>query len=185
MFTIRQAKMTDVSGVTKVQVENWKHTYEGIFPQDFLDTFTYKSRLERWELTFQKAIEGGSMTHVAVNGSDEIIGFSLAGTMRDATLRMRYTSELYGLYVHPVYQGQGVGKALLAASASYMRSLHHERMGLWVLKENPYHPFFLNLGAEQMYNKSVEIGGAAFENLAFGFEDLDSLIEKLTDTASR
>lgn len=181
MFTIRQATMADISGVTKVHVENWKETYKGIFPDDFLEQVSYKTRLERWELTFEKAIEGGSMTHVAVNHSDEIVGFSLAGTMRDATLRMRYTCELYGIYVHPVYQEQGMGKQLMLASAMYMRSLHHERMGLWVLKENPSKGFFEKTGAEQMYNKPVEIAGETFENLALGYENLDQLIDKLRE----
>lgn len=181
MFTIRQATMADIQGVTKVHVDNWRETYQDIFPDEFLNQFTYKSRLARWELTFNKAIEGGSMTHVAVNDSEEIIGFSLAGTMRDATLRMRYTCELYGLYVHPVYQGQGAGKQLLKASAMHMRSLHHERMGLWILKESPTIGFFTDTGAEQMYNKPVEIAGGTYENLALCYESLDNLIERLSE----
>ena len=177
---IREADVKDAPGIAKVHVDNWISTYYDVFPAHVFETWTYKNREERWKKSLPEAVSGGTRTYVAEE-EGKIAAFALAGTTRDARLRMRYTGEFYGIYVHPDFQRQGLGRKLLESCAEHLASQGHKRAALWVIENNKEQPFFEKMGGEVVYEAPVEIGGNNYKNIAYGWEDIQSLLnhEKL------
>lgn len=168
---IRTAQLEDAEGIAKVHVDNWLDTYSGMLPEKSLRTWTYEERIKRWQASIQQAVSGGTRTFVA-ESSGRITGFVLAGTMRDATLRMRYSGEVYGLFVQPEYQSKGLGKELLISAFQHLHDYQHSRAALWVPNVNKSRGFFEYMGASKVYEAPVEIGGESFMNEAYGWESM-------------
>lgn len=171
---IRKAEKKDAAGIAKVHVDNWLKTYSGILPEAALSTWTYAEREKRWEASLNNALSGGTMTFVA-EGPSGIAGFALSGTMRDARLRMRYSGEVYGLYVHPAEQQKGLGEELLLAAFEHLQELQHPRAALWIPGNNEHKNFFEKRGASKVYEAPLEIGGSHYTNEAYAWEDLQNL----------
>ncbi|MDQ0255271.1 GNAT superfamily N-acetyltransferase [Evansella vedderi] len=171
---IRQARHDDWKGIAQVHVDCMHSAYQEFLPSDVLDKFTYANREKRWEKDLPKAIGKGTMTFVVENKQGEIVGFALGGTMRDPRLRISYIGELYGIYVHPDFQGQGFGKKLLETVAQHLASLDLPSMALWTFKGHPSCSFFESLGGEKVYDKKTTIAGKELKEYAYGWDDLKS-----------
>ncbi|SES09413.1 GNAT family N-acetyltransferase [Salisediminibacterium halotolerans] len=180
-MNIRQADISDAQAMARIHVDCWKQAYEGILPEDLLRSLSYEDRAKRWEENIEEATSGGSMIYVAEDPELGVIGFVLGGTMRDATMRMRYTGEIYGIYVWPRYQRMGIGRALFEKMAAFLDAIHHARAGVWILADHPDRPFFEKLGAEEVYKKNEKVRDADHVTLAYGIEDLSAFAE---DTSS-
>jgi GNAT superfamily N-acetyltransferase len=172
IMNIRRATADDYSGIARVHVDNWLNTYKEIFPAEVLNTWTYETREVRWKKSLPKALSGGTMTFVAEERGT-ILAFALAGTMRDARLRMRYTGEIYGVFVHPEHQGRGLGRKLFEACAEHLLSFDHARAALWTLENNPDRDFFEIVGGKKVYDAPDEIGGRSYTKVAYGWDDLE------------
>lgn len=175
-MNIRQATASDAKAMARIHVDCWLQAYEGILPEELLRSLSYEDREERWEKSIAEATSGGSMVYVAEDPELGVIGFVLGGTMRDATMRMRYTGEIYGIYVAPRYQRMGIGRALYKKIAAFLGSIHHARAGFWLLADHPDQGFFEKLGAEEVYRKQEKIRDQEHTNLAFGIEDLSLFV---------
>ncbi len=167
---IRQAKVDDWQGIARVHVDCIHTDYEGILPKETIAKFTYHNREERWKKDLPNTIKGGTMNFVATDQDGEIIGFALGGTMRDARLRIAYTGEIYGIYVHPSAQGQGYGKKLFEHVVSHLVSLHHLSIASWTFKDHRSSNFFDHLGGKDIYQKTTTIGGQELKEVAYGWD---------------
>ena len=84
-----------------------------------------------------------------------------------------YRAEIYGLYVHPMFQRQGVGRALVAASARYLiENLHLDTLLIWVMAANPNRKFYEHLGGKAVREKIKEIGGQMVPEVGYGWEEI-------------
>ncbi|PYZ95037.1 GNAT family N-acetyltransferase [Salipaludibacillus keqinensis] len=173
-MNIRKATVEDAKGMARVHVDCWRSAYEGILPSDLLNNLSYKDREQRWIKNIPLSTSGGSMTFVVENEEGKIVGFALGGTMRDARLRMKYTGELYGLYVHPNNQQKGFGKKLFESVVHHLVSLHHSSIALWTFKGHHSCSFYNHLGGEKVYDKKTTIGGTELTEWAYGWDDLSS-----------
>ncbi|SDN22637.1 GNAT family N-acetyltransferase [Alkalicoccus daliensis] len=170
-MNIRQAKVEDAAGIAHLHVDNWLANYKDILPEKALRTWTYQEREARWKKSIKSAISGGNMTFVAEQ-NNSIIGFVLSGTMRDERLRMRYSGEVYGLFVNKKFQRQGLGRELLNTSFLHLKNQHHEKAAMWTLSENVCRSFFQKTGADKVYDTPVEIGGKTYTNIAYAWEEI-------------
>lgn len=168
---IRKASAMDWKGIARVHADCILSAYEGILPPETLQNFSYNNREKRWEHDLPKTISGGTMNYVAENEQGAIVGFALGGTMRDPRLRIRYSGEIYGIYVHPSYQHQGLGKKLFTSVIDHLASLHHSKVALWTFKDSPSTSFFASLGGEEVYEKNTTIGGKQLTEVAYGWEN--------------
>jgi hypothetical protein len=48
---------------------------------------------------------------------------------------------------------------------------------VWVLADNPSRGFYEKLGGKFVYEKAVRIGGIALREVAYGWEDIQPLLE--------
>ncbi|OIJ22214.1 hypothetical protein BKP45_05975 [Anaerobacillus alkalidiazotrophicus] len=172
---IRKATIDDWKGISSVHVDCMHAAYQEILPPDVLNKFTYTNRETRWKNDLPNTIRGGTMNFV-LEDDDKIVGFALGGTMRDARLRIRYTGELYGIYVHPEVQGQGFGKKLFERVAQHLASIHHSSMALWTFKNHQSCSFLEYLGGEEVYEKNTTVAGNELKECAYGWDDLKAFI---------
>lgn len=177
MMLIREANESDASGIARVQVDAWQTTYKGIVPGDYLASYTYEKRAERWRqiLASQKNQEN-DFTFVAANSDEQIVGFASGGETEEPN--EGFAGELIAIYLLKKYQGQGIGKLLVKAVAERFSRQQATSMLVWVLADNPFRAFYESLGGEHVTEKQMEIGGESLKAVSYGWKNLDVLLEK-------
>jgi ribosomal protein S18 acetylase RimI-like enzyme len=161
---IRPADIGDVCIITKVHVDTWRTSYQGIVPDEVLEGLSYEQREARWRTAFGDATN--TRIYVAVNHLDEVIGFGNAGPERDDTTD--FTGEIYALYVLKAYQGYGIGRRLVQACVQSLAEAGHMSLLIWVLAENPARGFYDTLGGKVVGEKMISMDGKELLELAYG-----------------
>lgn len=167
-IAIRPAKIEDAPAIAHVHTESWKTTYAGIVPAPFLASLDIEARTEMW----REQLAIGRLIIVA-EAAAGIVGFVSGGPIREPL--ETYDAELYAIYLLQEQQQQGTGRLLLHTLATTLRERGFTRMFLWVLAQNPATSFYKHLGAVEIAQKQIEIGGASLQELALGWTDLRKL----------
>jgi GNAT superfamily N-acetyltransferase len=174
-FHIREAQPGDALGMAIVRVETWKATYRGMVPDAFLEALSAESIAERWRKGFWEAPDRKVGVFVAENERSEIVGIAICGPGQEKD--PVYEGEIYILYVLPVYQSQGIGKALVSECIRHLRHRHgFKTMLVWVMAENPHRKFYESLGGKPVREKQQEIGGRAIVETGYGWDDIEPLL---------
>ena len=166
IFTVRKAILSDSEGIARVRVDTWRAAYKGIVLDEILESLSVERDTARWQENF--ASSRSPFVFVAeVEG--QVVGFACGGPERSRD--PEYAGELYAIYILPECQGQGIGRALLDASRSWLRAHGFTSMLIWVLKENlPACGFYAALGGLPVRQKPVEIGPQTLVEVGYGFE---------------
>jgi GNAT superfamily N-acetyltransferase len=168
-FTVRSATIDDAASIAFVHVNSWKTTYTGIVADEVLNYLDVPSRTENWRDWLAKDI----VVFLAEDASG-VFGFATGGPLREPI--EPYDAELYSIYLLQSHHKLGAGKELTRKVAT---QLHHRRLNsllVWVLEQNPAVFFYKHLGAIQVAQKSIDIGGFTLQELAFGWPTLDRLL---------
>jgi ribosomal protein S18 acetylase RimI-like enzyme len=108
------------------------------------------------------------------NGS--VVGFASYGNnLEDDPL---YQGEIYALYILNEFRKQGLGRRLVSRAASALMELNIASLIIWVLSENPDRRFYERMGGKYLYEKPGLVGGVLLNKVAYGWEDLGSLVNK-------
>lgn len=165
MTEIRRATEADLAGIAGVILESWRRTYDGVLGPDYLAGPVEDDLAELW----RPARLSGAAVLVAVE----------AGGVAGVVATLPEDSEgpyVDNLHVAKSFEGQGLGRALMAATASEMLALGHDRLHLTVAVSNAR--------AIAFYRRLGGAFGAAFEDEMFGnpvmaypvhWADLDAL----------
>jgi len=166
-FTIRPACVEDAKAIAFVQVEGWRTTYAGIVPDAYLAEMDAESRVESW----RQPLQSGEMDAFVVEDAGGVFGFVCGGKIREAS--ESYDGELYAIYLLKDRQRNGAGRLLACTLAEALKHRGLKSMTVWVLEENRRAvSFYKALGAVQIAQKTVEIGGAELSDLCLGWADL-------------
>ena len=176
---IRKATIEDAGAIAHVQVESWKTTYAGIVPDVFLSSLKVEDRAERW----RELILAGDALNFVAEEANCAAGFVSGGPLRETIAG--FDAELYAIYLLKHHQRRGLGRALVHMLAKALLSQGHNAMMVWVLTQNPAVSFYQRLGGVQIAQKTIEIGGASLEELAFGWASLDDLAERANSGPDR
>ncbi|MET8131494.1 GNAT family N-acetyltransferase [Streptomyces sp. NPDC005251] len=130
---VREMTLDDCPRVAEIRVRGWQSAYKGLIPQSYLDGLSVAEDAARRRRNFEQ--RDGSIVNLVAERDSSVVGWACHGPHRDSEVRAGDV-ELYAIYVHPDHLGQGVGRALLRESADRCAAAGHERMLLWVLKEN-------------------------------------------------
>jgi L-amino acid N-acyltransferase YncA len=170
MELIREASPADAMAVAKVQVESWRSTYAGIVPQDYLDALSYEQRATVWSTILSNAT-GRQFVFVAEDLDKNVVGFASGGRMecRDS----EYKGELSAIYLLQSHQRMGTGSLLTARIAKRLLDEGINSMLVWVLAANPSRPFYEALGARQVSERDITIGGTELKEVSYGWPDLN------------
>lgn len=126
---LRQFRRGDGVEVQAVARAAWRHTYQEIFPADFIDQFVATNYSPESLESLVALIEAGSMFFCVAVMQEVIVGFS---NIWDRGQGM----ELLRIYVLPAYIGKGVGGSLLIAGEDFVRARGANRYFCMVHKRN-------------------------------------------------
>ena len=131
-WTVRPATVDDIEAFEAVRIATWKTCFRGIVSDEFLDGLTLPPhRIQRCRDMIEDS--EGSAVFVACTG-DQIIGMGMAEQASDAGLESD-VGDVRALYVHPDWQGRGVGRALLDALTTALRTRGYRATVLWTLRD--------------------------------------------------
>lgn len=163
---IRPGTAADVPAISRVYAASWRTTYEGLAPLAFIEGLTEQAAFKIFTESLQPN-DFSYFLHVA-EVEDRIVGFADGGKERSHP--ERGIGELYALYLLKEVQGQGVGRALFAASRESLRRSGMERMVLWVLEGSPAQKFYEAAGGKLLPGvKTLELPGFSLKLAAYGW----------------
>jgi ribosomal protein S18 acetylase RimI-like enzyme len=161
---IRKALPEDAPSIGLVQVESWRRTYAGIVPDAHLAALDDEESAAKW----MQYLQAGRMFIFVAEDQWGIFGFIAGGGIREPI--DGYDAELYSIYLMPARQRRGVGQELTLALREAFLMNGFNSMVVWVLEQNlPGVSFYQRLGGIQIAQKTIDIGGAALSDLAFGW----------------
>ncbi|WP_328779475.1 GNAT family N-acetyltransferase [Streptomyces canus] len=130
---IRPMVLADCDRVAEIRVRGWQSAYRGLIPQSYLGAMSVARDAERHRTRFGQG--DGSVVNLVAERYGEVMGWACHGPYRDGEARTA-DAELYAVYVDPRRYGTGIGHALLLEALWNRTAVGHERMYLWVLKDN-------------------------------------------------
>lgn len=133
VIRVRDMTLPDCARVAEIRVGGWRSAYRGLMPQSHLDGLDVSADAELHRARFTQA--DSSVVNLVAERAGELVGWACHGPYRDGEVRTR-DAELYAIYVDPEQYGGGVGHALLQESLRRCLAAGHDRVLLWVLKEN-------------------------------------------------
>ena len=141
---IRKAKSEDAKRVAEINVNGWHTAYKGLVPDDFLDKWQVtEKRIEN----FKKAIENTDHIFLVAEKDGYVIGYLNGGKNEKGKRTIPIDHEVYGLYIDPTFQRQGVGRALLA---EFKKQIQDQQFFLHIMKGNKEAmTFYTEVGGER------------------------------------
>ena len=113
-IVIKKAEIKDVFDISKLHAICWKDAYKNIIPNSYLK----KIYLDDWCEEFEDGINNKTReAHIAYI-DDKPIAVISHGKSR---CNMENYGEIISLYVHPIYQGSGIGSMLLKHAIEYIK----------------------------------------------------------------
>ena len=158
---IRKATLEDALDIAKVHVDCWKTTYKSVVPQEYIDSLSYKSKANKWT----EIIASGSNIFIALV-DENIVGFIDTGMGFDDGR----DTDLFAFYVLEQFQRKEIGSKLFQQARIFYKDNGYKDFRLWVLKENPYVPFYTKNGGQPKESKTINIAGKKLEEIMYWFE---------------
>ena len=165
---IRPARREDAAALARIQVDSYRSAYAGIFPQEYLDQFSYDDQEVDWIELLTSA--SPDVILVAEAGDAQPAGYAVGRTQ--ASYDAPYDSELVSLHVRRSLHHRGIGRRLVSATADSLAARGCTTMMLWVLEANPARAFYQRLGAVLLDGRKRMIN--AYE-VALGWPDLRAI----------
>lgn len=138
---IRKANINDAQSIVKININEWKNTYNGIFPKNVLATL--ESKYDESVIKCQKNIN----EYLVYEKDNKIVGFLRFGVNKKG-YENNY-AEIYALYVDSDYQGLGIGKDLVY----YLKKMlfdSYDFILVSTLKENTANNFYQKIGFKKI-----------------------------------
>ena len=155
-LTIRPATLSDRSLIRSISERTWPSTYGHIISQeqiDFMLDWMYS------DASLEKQMNTGCEFYIAnLNGDD--VGFCSVSPEEEDT--NEFAHKLNKLYVLPLAQGTGAGKALLNKSIEVAKAAGSSSIFLQVNKINTAYTFYLKKGFIKEREFKFDIGNGFF-----------------------
>lgn len=172
-FDIREATPMDSEAIGRIHVETWQATYAGMLDPGYLARLDAGTWATRWRESIGRLRAGtarrGKVLVVTAPGQGAI-GFGSCGRARSHTLP--YDGEIETLYIHPDWQGQGLGRELLVALFEELSAAGFLSALVWVVAANPSRFFYEAMGGERLAEKNEPFAGRPAPQIAYGWDDL-------------
>ena len=160
IVNIREANAEDIEPIASLYVMNWKKTYVGLLPDNFLNGLTVNEGIKKWQEYLNKEKH---RIFVAYE-NEKILGFSACKEDEE----LKNCLYLDSLHVSETSRGKGVGTKLINTVGSYAYIKGYEHMSICIVKGND--------NAKRIYEK---MGGKHYKDFIDYFGDTESNSEKL------
>ncbi|MFD1418630.1 GNAT family N-acetyltransferase [Companilactobacillus keshanensis] len=151
---IREAKISDIKDIAKINIASWQTTYAGIIDREFLRDLSFKETTERWNKHF---LNNRNKIFVA-EAHGKIVGYVRSERIDDKDF-------LGAIYLLDDYQGKGLGKQLLMQGLDYLKP--SKMIYVHVLEANKTKYFYQKYGAELYKKSKIKIGRQILSELTF------------------
>ena len=144
---IREMNRSDIEGVRKVAIHTWRDTYSSFIPSDI-----QKKTLKEAYSTETMVNRLMSFVTLVAEMDRKIIGYAFfSGGLENKDI------FLESLYVHPNYQGKGVGMQLFKTGLQKFKG--PETISLTVYKGNSNITFYEKQGFKVIKEKKSDFSG--------------------------
>lgn len=164
---VRRARPADAASIGAVHVAAWRSAYAGVLPDEYLARMS----AARQAAYYDADIRAGGGVFVATSGS--VVGFATAGRARRSGIA---EGEVHTLYVLDDYRDQGIGRALLQAAASHLKSLGCRSAFLWVLSGNGAKWFYQRMGGRPGMQAFTSVGGVRVPQTAYVWDPIEAML---------
>ncbi len=146
-----------------LQIRGWKHSYQEIIDQSYLDNICSKKRLE-WRL--QNMTKGDNWTFV-IEHEGKIIGECDVGSSRMPELGK---GEIFALYVDKDHHRKGAGTMLWNAAVQKLASENLVPYIVLMLAENlPARAFYQHMGGVFCGQTQTAIDGKFYDEVIYKY----------------
>ena len=167
---IKKANKEGIKDVARIYVDGWRTTYNGLVPDNYLDSLSYEEAEQKW-LHFLNN-ENEPFIYIAMNDAGKSIGFASGKSIDDEN----FDGELYSLYLFQECRGLGVGRQLVSAIAKHFKEKGITSMMVWVMEQNKSGlGFYERMGGKEYLRRKSEFGGTVVEDVAYGWKDISVL----------
>jgi len=170
---IREARVSDSAAIAGIHVDTWRTTYRGIIADEVLDGMSCDVS-ERAARSRIEEPEPGTFVYVAEDDDGRVVGFAMGGPDRDNN--PEYKGEVYAIYILKDHQRKGIGRLLLRAAAARLLEQGLSSMLTWCFRDNPSRAFYERMGGTLVGSKPLCIRGREYEEVAYGWEDLNATL---------
>lgn len=127
----RNAVPADAPAMATLLVRAWQQAYRGILPDKLLDGLSERERAGFIRHGIETKPE---FRYHVLEAGPVIVGVSVVCPCMDADLPG--TAEIMVFYIHPDWQGQGLGRVMMGHTLAEIHAHGQSRTALWVLKNN-------------------------------------------------
>ena len=176
-YEIREAYPTDAEEIATVHLMTWKTNYKSILAQEYLDSLSYKDRLDLRHKIFDES----AGIHLVATFKNKVIAFYDADHLRihenqrisaDQLNRRNEKGEIYAIYILQAHQHLGIGRALFQMGRKKLKERGLIPYIAWVLKENHQAiSFYEKMGGKRVDEVNVKIGDSEYIEIAYHFEE--------------
>lgn len=178
----RNAKISDIIGLARVQVDTWRTAYRNIISDETLQTLTYEEREQKWKQRLEKS-DDKICIYVAEKGFQEVVGYVLASLDKSNPYigllqPERYIGELSAIYILEDYQRRKIGTELVKLVINYFLSKGVKSMIVWVLKDSPYRKFYEKLRGQYVGEQLIKIDKTNYVEVAYGWDRIEAILSR-------
>ena len=160
---IRPARLKDAPALAAAYEEAWRNAYQGIIPHLSLERMIARRGLRWWESALRKRTP-----LLALDFGGEAAGYVTYGRCRLG--RAPFQGEIFELYLHPIYQGLGLGEKLFDGTRARLAELRLKGLLVWALADNDAAcAFYLRLGGKPVAEGAESFGEVSLRKVAFAW----------------
>jgi ribosomal protein S18 acetylase RimI-like enzyme len=160
---IRPPRPKDAPALASAYEEAWRGAYQGIIPHLSLERMMARRGLRWWESTLRKRTP-----LLVLDFSGEAIGYVTFGRCRLG--QAPFQGEIFELYLHPTYQGLGLGEKLFEGARARLAEMRLKGLLVWALADNDAAcGFYLRLGGKPVAEGAESFGDSSLRKVAFAW----------------
>lgn len=162
-IVVRKAVPSDATRLAEVFAESWRGAYRGIIPDIHLEDMI-RRRGKAW---WAGAIRAGDGL-IVIDVGRKLVGYATFGLARSRTRRANAQGEIYELYLHPHFQGQGLGEHVFESCRHRLDMRGLDGLIVWALEDNSQATdFYWRRGGRPVAEAREKFGTAERNKIAF------------------
>lgn len=174
---IRRAAPADLPAIMDIHLKGWLLAYGDFLSADQIGEMHPEKRLPVWQKYLGDSANLILVGGVGANPDGNVDGFVLGGEVKEHEITegglFGFDCEIYSLHCRSEVQGQGLGRALIAAAAAHWRGEGRRALVLWAYADNKWRRFYERIGGRIVAHGLDE----GVPDVAYGWRDLGRLIE--------
>ena len=153
----------------------FKSAFAQFMPAEVMDAISQDRNVMPWQGRVEKAVPGHLLLVADAldsrsRGSRQIVGLGDCGPGRHRC--EGYDGEIYALYVHPDWQGAGIGRRLLTTLLSHLARSNFRGAYAYVLAQSDATGFYEIMGGRRIGFRVSTYASVRLREIAFGWSDL-------------